>query len=113
MSIMTFRWIALSAMLLIIGATTTRAETPLRLIPSWSTTSSAAVLYAFKGVPDGATSLGGLIADTRGALYGTTSNGGVESSLCPGLEACGTVFKLSPTRTGYTESILYRFLRRD
>jgi uncharacterized repeat protein (TIGR03803 family) len=64
---------------------------------SWSET----VLYSFQGPPDGRNPHGALIEDKAGALYGTTSGGGQFDS--------GTVFKLTPTASGYTESILYSF----
>jgi len=63
------------------------------------------VLYAFKGGSDGAQPLSGLVMDAAGVLYGTTYNGG--STACAG--GCGTVFKLTPSSSGYTESIIYRF----
>jgi uncharacterized repeat protein (TIGR03803 family) len=48
-----------------------------------------------------------VIADPTGALYGTTVAGG--GSPCNSGGGCGTVFKLTPTRSGYTESVLHRF----
>jgi uncharacterized repeat protein (TIGR03803 family) len=64
------------------------------------------VLYAFAGGIDGSSPrFGSLIADSAGALYGTTESGGVG---CRG-NGCGTVFKLTPKRSGYVESVLYRF----
>jgi uncharacterized repeat protein (TIGR03803 family) len=72
------------------------------------------VLYRFKGMPDGAYPQAGLIADGSGALYGTTSAGGSGmDQTCGGSQfifGCGTVFKLTPSGSGYTESILYNFL---
>lgn len=60
------------------------------------------VLYNFKGLPDGAEPLGGVIFDSAGNLYGTTSEGGPTQS--------GTVFELSPTSGGgWTEKIIYAF----
>jgi uncharacterized repeat protein (TIGR03803 family) len=59
------------------------------------------VLYAFRGGTDGAYPEAGLIADSTGALYGTTYSGGSGGH--------GTVFKLSHSRRGYTNSILYSF----
>lgn len=59
------------------------------------------VLYSFTGAPDGAFPYAGLILDDKGALYGTTGSGGKKND--------GTVFKLTPSRSGYTESILYSF----
>jgi uncharacterized repeat protein (TIGR03803 family) len=47
---------------------------------------------------------GSLVRDASGALYGTTAGGGLGPP--PGN---GTVFKLTPTTSGYTESLLYAF----
>jgi uncharacterized repeat protein (TIGR03803 family) len=60
------------------------------------------VLYSFQGGKDGALPGAGLIFDSAGNLYGTTSsNFGSE---------CGTVFKLAPNgKGGWTESVLYSF----
>ncbi|MBV8343520.1 MAG: hypothetical protein JO190_00830 [Candidatus Eremiobacteraeota bacterium] len=72
------------------------------------------VVYRFKGGMDGANPYGGLISDSRGTLYGTTGNGG--SNGCRGGDngvGCGTLFKLSPAGSGYTESILHRFMESD
>jgi uncharacterized repeat protein (TIGR03803 family) len=63
------------------------------------------LLYRFEGGADGSTPTAALIRDERGALYGTTSEGGTG----PCQHGCGTVFKLTPTREGYAERILYRF----
>src|SRR5580704_10373066 len=57
------------------------------------------VLYSFGG-PDGAGASNGMIADRAGAFYGTTLFGGIGG---------GTVFKFTPTASGYTESVLYTF----
>jgi uncharacterized repeat protein (TIGR03803 family) len=58
------------------------------------------VLYSFKSGTDGNGPAGGLIADTEGALYGTTYSGG-SSTNCANNNGCGTVFKLPPDRTAY------------
>jgi uncharacterized repeat protein (TIGR03803 family) len=65
------------------------------------------VLYKFHGGNDGAapSQKEPLIADGKGALYGTTSRGGNYASAY----GYGTVFKLSTEGNGYKESILYRF----
>jgi uncharacterized repeat protein (TIGR03803 family) len=47
---------------------------------------------------------GSLVADASGALYGTTAGGGIGPG--PGL---GTIFKLTPSPSGYTQSTLYAF----
>src|SRR5215469_521932 len=57
------------------------------------------VLHSFAAPPyDGIHPTGGLIADSAGNLYGTTSGGGVFFS--------GTIFKLTPSGT---ENVLYSF----
>lgn len=63
------------------------------------------VLYSFTGGADGGEVIGGLIQDSSGNLYGTTSAGGNSSCsvINPG---CGVVFKLSPTGQ---ETVLYTF----
>jgi uncharacterized repeat protein (TIGR03803 family) len=64
------------------------------------------VLYRFQGGSDGSAPVAGLITDSTGALYGTTLTGG-GSSLCP--SGCGTVFKLTPAGSGFSESTIYQF----
>ncbi len=66
-------------------------------------------IYSFGGASnhDGEFPLGGLTEDASGALYGTTEFQGGGSG-CQGL-GCGIVYKLTPTRTGYAESVLYVF----
>jgi uncharacterized repeat protein (TIGR03803 family) len=67
-------------------------------------------LYSFGGTAgDGFGPYAGLTQDADGALYGTTFQGGSNSSykLAGG---CGTVFKLTPGPDGtWTESVLYSF----
>jgi uncharacterized repeat protein (TIGR03803 family) len=57
------------------------------------------VLHSFKGPPDGATPVAGVIMDAEGNLYGTTREGG-ES------DGAGTVFELS---SNGKERVLHRF----
>jgi uncharacterized repeat protein (TIGR03803 family) len=61
------------------------------------------VLYSFGATGDGAGPGFGVITDASGALYGTTIFGGTKKA------AAGTVFKLSPNGSGYSESLLYSF----
>ncbi len=63
------------------------------------------VLYTFKGGYDGSTPEG--IVLRNGALYGVTFAGGDPSG--NGGLGWGTIFKLSPGKSAYTESVLYRF----
>ncbi len=77
--------------------------TVFKLTPSGSRYTKT-VLYNFCSqtyCTDGATPFAGLIEDASGILYGTTYNGGANGG--------GTVFKLTPSGNGYTESVLYDF----
>jgi uncharacterized repeat protein (TIGR03803 family) len=60
------------------------------------------VLYAFTGGADGGAPLGGVIRDSTGNLYGTTSGGGA-----PGcISGCGVIFKLDRAAQ---QTVLYSF----
>jgi uncharacterized repeat protein (TIGR03803 family) len=66
------------------------------------------VLHIFHG-NDGATPSAGVILDSTGNLYGTTSNGGDQSCGYPQM-GCGVVFSLSPGANGkWIETVLHRF----
>lgn len=68
--------------------------------------SSTVTLHNFSGAPnDGANPDGALTFDAAGSLYGTTSLGGSVS--CG--QGCGTVYRLSPTASGWTYSVIYNF----
>jgi uncharacterized repeat protein (TIGR03803 family) len=63
-------------------------------------------LYSFgQGLNDGEEVFGGVIFDAAGNLYGTTTGGG-ENRL-------GTVYELTPTADGWSESVLYSFNAGD
>ena len=62
---------------------------------------SEAIGWSFGLDIDGASPYGGLIMDKKGALYGTTYVGGSSGE--------GTVFKLTPSSTGFTEAVLHSF----
>lgn len=64
---------------------------------SWTET----VLYSFTGGSDGSQPFAGLIFDNVGNLYGTTFVGGTFGY--------GTVFQLTPSGSGWTETVLYSF----
>jgi uncharacterized repeat protein (TIGR03803 family) len=57
------------------------------------------ILYSFTGISDGDGPDGGLVFDRQGNLYGTTTRG----------NNAGTVYELSPSNGGWTETVLYRF----
>jgi uncharacterized repeat protein (TIGR03803 family) len=65
-------------------------------------TYSEKVLYTFSGSLDGAgVSNGGLILDSAGNLYGTTTSGGSNGN--------GSVFELVNSSGSYSENVLYSF----
>jgi uncharacterized repeat protein (TIGR03803 family) len=64
------------------------------------------VLYSFTGGNDGAGPYSSVTLDSAGHLYGTTISGG--GSGCNGY-GCGTVYKLTPSGSGWTETVIYRF----
>lgn len=59
------------------------------------------VLYRFQGNNDGAIPYSGLALDNAGNLYGTTVMGGTDDA--------GTVYKLTHSASGWTESIIHNF----
>src|SRR5215831_382093 len=80
-----------------------------KLSPNPDGTWTESVLYSFT-VFDGACPLAGVILDTAGNLYGTTTSGGYATSDNSVGIGCGVVFKLSPNPDGtWTESVLYSF----
>jgi hypothetical protein len=60
-------------------------------------------VYTFNG-RDGETPSSPLILGTNGVLYGQTLYGGPNHG--------GTVYELSPTKSGYALGVLHRFLRK-
>jgi uncharacterized repeat protein (TIGR03803 family) len=70
------------------------------------------VVYSFSGGAVGANpNFAGLILDQAGSLHGTTYYGGTTSSSCT--IGCGVVFKLSPTSSGWQETVLHAFISND
>ncbi len=61
------------------------------------------VIYSFQSGNDGNSPTSTLIFDKAGNLYGTASAGG--NAGC----SCGTVFELSPSNGGWSETVLHRF----
>jgi len=87
--------------------TTLRSQTiailaiSLILLPATAAASNEKVLHTFIGGSDGSYPVAGLIADAAGNMYGTTRYGGVNAS--------GTVFKLTPSGGTWNESVIYSF----
>jgi len=85
----------------------------LLLTPSCYAADKLKVLHRFTGA-NGSTPLAGLVFDTAGNLYGTTTYGGDLSCSGYGGAGCGTVFKLSKDPDGtWTESVLHKFSGAD
>jgi uncharacterized repeat protein (TIGR03803 family) len=61
------------------------------------------VLYSFKGGNDGQYPYAGVTSDKKGNLYGTTSQGG-----SVGVNF-GTIFRLLPSTSGWTEQVVHSF----
>jgi uncharacterized repeat protein (TIGR03803 family) len=71
------------------------------LVPSGSSYSEN-ILHVFKGHPrDGRRPIDGVIMNKAGTLFGTTAQGGQYR--------WGSVYELTPSRSGYEEHILYSF----
>jgi len=66
------------------------------------------LLYSFDPVngSDGSNPVGGLVRDRQGNLYGATYFGGSSTNCNNG---CGTIFELTPSSSGWTETVLYSF----
>jgi uncharacterized repeat protein (TIGR03803 family) len=79
------------------------------LSPGSGGTWTETVIHDFTEV-DGALPSSALVFDPRGNLYGTTSVGGT-SPYCVGSPAngCGTLFELTPSSEGWTETTLHSF----
>ncbi len=70
------------------------------------------VIYSFQGGSDGANPQVPMIVDSKGNLYGSTSEGGDGNCGDIGLTGCGTIFELAPPRRAgapWTERLLYSF----
>ncbi len=96
------------------GASATGCGTVFETIPS-PRGNIQKTIYRFAGEPnDGAVpGSGALIANASGALYGTTISGGNGPCNYFGVPGCGVVYKLTPTPTGYGESVVYNFQGKD
>jgi uncharacterized repeat protein (TIGR03803 family) len=71
-------------------------------------TYAESVVYFFNGGSDGYLPETGVIGTSGGTLYGTTYGGGKQGGVCAPY-GCGTVFSLTPSGGGFTESVVYKF----
>jgi uncharacterized repeat protein (TIGR03803 family) len=78
-----------------------------KLAPNTEGIWTDSVIYTFTG-RDGANPYAGLAFGTVGNLYGTTLRGGASSASCP--SGCGVVFKLKPTSSGWSETVLHNLI---
>jgi uncharacterized repeat protein (TIGR03803 family) len=79
-----------------------------KLTPQKNGSYKESVLYNFcpqVGCEDGSNPRSTLILESSGAIYGTTLYGGSKNG--------GVVFKLTPSSSGYTESVLHEFTGTD
>ena len=65
------------------------------------------VLYSFQGGSDGSQPYGSVAFDQAGNIYGTTFAGGGPRG------GDGTVYRLAPSGSGWTESVIYAFSNSD
>ena len=65
------------------------------------------ILYSFTGQQDGGYPVGGVTFDSAGNLYGTTFEGGFVSP--PDNNGYGVIFELTPSGSGWTESVVNKF----
>jgi len=65
------------------------------------------VLYTFTGGSDGGSPYAAPVVDSKGNLYGTAFGGG--NAGCSEEVGCGTVFELTPSPEGWSESTLHSF----
>ncbi len=80
------------------------------LSPTASGPWTETILYTFNGSTDGSSPQSGLTFDSAGNLYGTAVQGGNLTG-CNSL-GCGVIFKLSPSGSTWTETVLHAFTGR-
>jgi len=82
------------------------AGTVFELSPGSNGKWTETVLYNFQGAADGGNPTTTLVLSAAGILYGTTSGGGDSNG-------DGVAFKLTPTSSGWKETVSHRFLGVD
>lgn len=70
-------------------------------------------LYTFTGGVDGGKPAAGVVFDSLGNLYGTTSGGGIGPCTDQGIPGCGVVYELSLNGGAWTQQVLHSFTGGD
>ncbi len=86
--------------------------TVFQLTPHSDGTWSEKLVYSFQGGPDGGMPFAGLVRDSKGVFYGTTSQGGIATNgTCASFNdtGCGVIFSLAPHAGGWAENVIYAF----
>lgn len=76
-------------------------------LPVGARAQTESVIYSFTGKADGWGPWGGLVSDAAGNLYGVTVDGG-DLNACSAA-GCGVIYKLSPTATGWVQTVIHTF----
>ena len=76
---------------------------PRSALTPWNET----VIYQFTGRTDGGNPQGDLTFDQAGNIYGTTPQGGAQECHQDGSVGCGTVYEITPSGSGWVETVLY------
>ena len=80
-----------------------------KLVPNADGTWTESVLHSFTGGADGSSPPVGVVFGAAGSLYGTGATGGsTGGGACT--VGCGVVFKLTPTASGWSETVVRSFL---
>jgi uncharacterized repeat protein (TIGR03803 family) len=80
------------------GTTGTCGQTGCGVVFKLDPAGHESVLYTFTGGADGAKPQAGVIRDSAGNLYGTTTAGGITTAICGGpFSGCGVVYRIDPT----------------
>ena len=82
--------------------------TVFKLAPNPDGTWTESVLHSFTGGWDGGAPFSELVFEPGGNPYGTAFWGGITSASCDA--GCGVVFKLKPSSSGWSETVLHNFL---
>jgi hypothetical protein len=89
--------------------------TVFRLVPNSGGTWTESTIYLFSGAPDGAVPASAVVPGVEGSIYGTTAYGGAGSCIdfarFSPPRGCGTLYKLTPSGGGWTETVIYSFFR--